>query len=148
LKLRTITSLESHPVPPSDVLAAPPLTNVSLAELEKRKKRWHSFQVVFGLAYLGIVLDIVTTALGVQKAGAAGAYEQNPLGSFLIGNAGWIGLFALLTAICAVFFVSFRAICWRMPVAWSTVLNTVLMLVTVFRWIAVVTAVLYLVQPA
>jgi hypothetical protein len=113
-------------------------------ELRKRRARWRFFQIAFAVTYLGVVLDVVTTALGFQKTGSG--YEQNPLGSVLIGGLGWIGLFLLMSLLCAVCYVSFRTVYWRMSTRWSMILNIVLVLVAAFRWLAVVTAILYLLQ--
>lgn len=108
----------------------------------RRLRRWRWFQVIFAWAYAGVVLDIVTTALGVQKDGKA--YEQNPLGSLLIGNAGWIGLFLLVSGLAAVCYFSTRLVCFRMSLRWTTVLAALLVVAGLVRWLAVVTAVLYL----
>jgi len=128
------------------LLAPPTLTGVPVGELGKRHRRWHFFQVVFALTYVGIVMDIITTAIGEQKAGVG--YEQNPLGSLLIGGLGWIGLFVLLTLLCGVCYVSIRLVYWRMSTAWSAIINTLFVLMMLFRWLAVVTAILYILQPA
>jgi hypothetical protein len=127
------------------LLSRPVAAGVSASKDEKRRRRWHSFQVVFAFAYLGIVLDEVTTALGVGKSGSA--YEQNPLGAYLIGTTGWLGLFILLTALSALCYVSCRVVFWRMRPFWGGMLNAVLAIVTVVRWLAVATAVLYIIQP-
>jgi uncharacterized protein YqgC (DUF456 family) len=55
-----------------------------------RSHRWRFFQIVFVFTYLGIILDVVTTAIGSQVAGSARAYEQNPIGGALIGQLGWV----------------------------------------------------------
>lgn len=127
-------------------LLAPPIAVVVPAnELSKRGARWRFFQVAFVFTYVGVVLDIATTALGFLKTGAG--YEQNPLGTVLIGGLGWIGMFVLLTMLCAVCYLSFRTVYWRMSTRWSLALNIAIVLVAAFRWLAVVTAVLYLMQP-
>jgi hypothetical protein len=100
------------------------------------------FQVIFVCAYVGIVLDIVTTAMGFQRVGRA--YEQNPIGSLLITNLGWVGLFLLVAVLAAVCYFSFRLVCFRLPTRWSAVLNLLLAVVAVVRWVVVVTAVIYL----
>ncbi|MGI8825828.1 MAG: hypothetical protein ACR2JC_09305 [Chloroflexota bacterium] len=115
-------------------------------ELKKRTFRWRFFRIGFGLLYLGVMLDIITTALGFLKGGAK--YEQNPLGGVLIGGLGWIGMAAIMTVLCAVCYFSFRTVYWRMALRWSAVLNTLLVFVVAFRWLVVVTAVLYILQPS
>lgn len=112
----------------------------------KRNFRWRFFQIAFALTYIGIVLDIVTTALGYAKSGSS--YEQNPFGGALIGNLGWIGMFVLLSLLCCICYVCVRAVYWRMSTVWSAIINTVIVLILLVRWLAVVTAVIYLLQPA
>jgi hypothetical protein len=114
-------------------------------ELEKRARRFRAFQVIFVLAYTGIVLDVVTTALGYRQAGAT--YEQNPLGGLLIGELGWFGMLAVLTAMSLIAYVSCKIIQWSLGGSWARWLNIALAVIAAFRWIAVVTAVLYLIQP-
>lgn len=115
-----------------------------VAVLDRRLRRYHSFKVVFTLAYAGIVLDIVTTAINSARTGAG--YEQNPLGSTLIHGVGYAGLFVMLTAFAALLFVSFRTVCLHASPRVSGFLTSLLALVTFIRWIAVVTAILYMVQ--
>jgi hypothetical protein len=115
------------------------------AEYQKRAKRFRFFQIVFALTYIGIVLDVVTTALGFMKSGAG--YEQNPLGSSLIGGLGWIGLLGVMTVISLVAYVSCKIVQWRKGGAWGRAINIAFVLLATLRWIAVVTAVLYLLQP-
>lgn len=114
-------------------------------ELEKRARRFRAFQVIFVLTYTGIVLDVVTTALGYRQTGAS--YEQNPLGGLLIGELGWFGMLAVLTAISLIAYVSCKIIQWSLGGSWARWLNIALAVIAAFRWIAVVTAVLYLIQP-
>jgi hypothetical protein len=111
-------------------------------EAGKRARRWRWFQAIFACTFAGIVLDIITTAMGFQRAGAA--YEQNPLGSLLINDVGWVGLFALVTAIAALCYFSVRVVCFRMATRWSLILNVLLALVAVVRWVAVAGAIAYL----
>lgn len=113
-------------------------------ELRKRQARWRFFQIVFVVVYAGVILDIVTTALGYMKAGSA--YEQNPLGGGLIGALGWPGLLALMTGLCLICYHSVRVVYGRLSLRWSVLINTLMILIAAFRWLAVVTAVLYLVQ--
>src|SRR5579859_3231665 len=113
-------------------------------ELEKRARRFRAFQVIFVLTYTGIVLDIVTTALGYRVTGAA--YEQNPLGGLLIGDLGWLGLLAVLTVFSLIAYVSCKVIQWSLGGSWARWLNIAFAVLATFRWIAVVTAVLYLLQ--
>jgi hypothetical protein len=119
--------------------------SVSQDELVKRSKRFHFFQIVFIVTYVGIVLDVFTTALGYQKAGAG--YEQNPLGLSLIGGLGWFWLLALLTAISLLAYVSCKVIQLYKGGAWGRAINIAFVVLALFRWLAVVTAVLYLLQP-
>jgi hypothetical protein len=120
--------------------------SMSGEELAKRQSRWKFFQIVFALVYIGIVLDIVTTALGYLKSGSG--YEQNPLGGSLIGNLGWPGLAALMTLLCLVCYHSVRVVYARMSLRWTWLINGAMILIAAFRWLAVVTAVIYLLQPA
>ena len=114
-------------------------------ELRKRQSRWRFFRIAFVLMYTGVMLDIITTAIGFMKAGSS--YEQNPLGGVLIGNVGWFGLAALMTVLCLVCYISFRTVYWKMALGWSALLNGVLVLIVAFRWLAVVTAIMYIMQP-
>jgi hypothetical protein len=113
-------------------------------ELAKRQARWHSFQVVFALAYAGIVLDVATTALGFQAVGSS--YEQNPLGGTLIGNLGWVGLFLFMSAIAFVCYRSCRLVCFHMSRRISGFVTALLGVAALIRWVAVITAILFLVQ--
>jgi hypothetical protein len=119
--------------------------SISHDELVKREKHWRFFRIVFVLTYTGMVMDVATTALGFRKGGDS--YEQNPLGGFLINNLGWFGLLALLTAISFVCYVSCRTVLWQKSMRWGTFLNSVFVVLSLLRWVAVVTAVLYLVEP-
>jgi hypothetical protein len=114
-------------------------------ELRKRQGRWRFFQIVFVAVYVGVILDIVTTALGYMKSGSA--YEQNPLGGGLIGALGWPGLLVLMTVLCLICYHSVRVVYGRLSLRWSVLINTMMILIAAFRWLAVVTAVLYLLQP-
>lgn len=126
-------------------LPALPLAQYSPTAEPRRRGRWRFFQVVFFLTYLGIVLDIVTTAMGFGRMG--NAYEQNPLGGQLIGNLGWVGLLLLMTALCVVCYVSFRVVFARMSLKWSAILNSITVIVLLMRWVTVAAAVAYLIQP-
>lgn len=114
-------------------------------ELSRRRRRWRFFQVVFAFVYVGILMDIATTALGYMKAGSA--YEQNPLGGGAIGFLGWPGLVAVMTFLCLVCYHSVRLVYARMSLRWSSLINSVMVLIAAFRWLAVVTAIIYLLQP-
>ena len=114
-------------------------------EQGKRASRWRFFQIVFALVYVGIVLDIITTALGYLKSGSQ--YEQNPLGGSLIGNLGWPGLAVLMTFLCLVCYHSVRVVYARMSLRWTWLINGAMILIAAFRWLAVVTAIIYLLQP-
>jgi hypothetical protein len=115
-------------------------------ERRLRAARWRFFQIVFVVVYVGVVLDVITTALGYMKSGSQ--YEQNPLGGSLIGHLGWIGLLALLTVLCWVAYISVRTVAWRMSPRWTRLINIIMVGVAAFRWLAVVTAVLYLLEPS
>jgi uncharacterized membrane protein len=117
-----------------------------MVEDRTRQRRWRFFQVALFFLYLGVVADIVTTALGFQRAGTR--YEQNPAGGILIENIGWIGLLGLLTACCILCYVSFKIVYFRMSLGWSRALNIAVVLVLITRWLIVAAAVLYLIQPS
>lgn len=125
-----VTVLDSHALVPGEAGA--------------RAARWHSFQVIFALLYSGIILDIVTTAMGFGKAG--NAYEQNPIGALLIDHVGWFGLVAVLSGFAALLFVSCRVLYFQLQARRTRWISGVLAAATFVRWIAVVTAILYLVQ--
>lgn len=110
-----------------------------------RQRRWHFFQAAFVAVYLGIVGDIFTTWLGYARAGTA--YEQNPLGEGLIGHLGWFGLAALLTGLCVVCYFSVRVVFARMSLRWAVLINTLMVIIAVVRWLAIVTAVIFLFEP-
>ena len=114
-------------------------------ELVARWRRWRFFQWAFCFVYAGVVLDVVTTALGYVKSGSS--YEQNPLGGSLIGHLGWVGLLGLLTILCIVCYRSVRLVYFRMSPRWSRLINPLMVLIATFRWFAVITAVIYLLQP-
>jgi hypothetical protein len=128
-----------------NVAAACGVNQMPSEELQKRAARWRFFQITFVVVYVGVVLDVITTALGYMKAGSQ--YEQNPLGGSLIGHLGWIGLLALLTLLCGIAYRSVRVVAWRMSPRWTRLINVVMVGIAAFRWLAVVTAVLYLLQP-
>lgn len=125
--------------------AALPLSSYPVAEQRKRLFRWRFFQVVFAATYVGVVLDIVTTAMGFARMGIS--YEQNPIGGALIGNLGWVGLLVLMTLLCAVCYLSVRVVYTRMALRWSAILNSVMVLLLLMRWVTVAAAVAFLVQP-
>jgi hypothetical protein len=127
-----------------DLATAAVMDQMPVEELQKRAARWRFFQIIFVVVYVGVVLDVITTALGYVKAGSQ--YEQNPLGGSLIGHLGWIGLLALLTVLCGIAYHSVRVVAWRMAPRWTKFINVVMVGIAAFRWLAVVTAVLYLLQ--
>jgi hypothetical protein len=129
------TSLPSRQLPPSH-FARP------LIDSKKRRTRWHIFQALFVMTYLGIVLDIITTGIGYLKAGSG--YEQNPFGSLLITNLGWTGLLAVMTLLCLVCYTSFRVVFARVSVRWLRAVNAFMFLLTGVRWLAVITALMYI----
>lgn len=135
--------VEAPAQPPPHRHLAPGLEG-RIDELRKRRFRWRFFRVTFLLLYFGILLDIATTALGYMKSGSS--YEQNPLGGFLINTTGWFGLAAVMTLLCLVCYVSFRTVYWKMALGWSAALNTFLLLIVAFRWLAVVTAIMYILE--
>lgn len=112
---------------------------------DKRASRWHFFRVVFGLTYLGILLDIGTSIVGFHEMGSS--WEQNPLAKALILNIGWVGLTLLLTATCAVCYVSFRAVYARMNLRWTVVGNVLIAIVALMRWVVAGSALIYLTFP-
>jgi len=115
-------------------------------EVDQRRKRWRCFKIIFGILYSGVVLDISTTALGFQANGSS--YEQNPLGSVLIGHLGWIGLWAFMTVLSALCFVSCRVVYWRMRLGWSRLVDVLIWLVALVRWLTIVATISYLMsQP-
>lgn len=114
-------------------------------DLETRAARWRLFRIVFVLTYLGIVLDVATTSLAYLVDGPE--FEQNPLGSVLIAHLGWAWMFALLTFLCLVCYRSVRVVYYRLPLSWSRAIYTAVVVLTAFRWVAVVTSVLFLVHP-
>ena len=115
-------------------------------EVETRRGRWRFFKIMFGILYVGLCLDIVTTALGFQANGSS--YEQNPIGSQLIAHLGWFGLWAFVTVLSALCFVSCRAVYWRMRLRWSRLVDVLITLVALVRWLIIVATVSYLMsQP-
>lgn len=128
-----------------ELLLPPRAAVASPKEFRRRRRRWRVFQALFAATCLGIVLDVVTTAIWFSKAGSG--YEQNPLGGFLIAHLGWAGLLVLLMSLCAVCYVSVRAVYWRMSTVWSAVINVLLFFIATFRWIVVAAAIITLVQP-
>lgn len=119
---------------------------VAPSDLGRRRRAWRFFQVTFVFVYSGVVLDLATTALGYMRAGSN--YEQNPLGGGLIGHLGWFGLLGLLTILCLICYHSVKVVYARMALRWSKLINTLMVLIASFRWLAVVTAIIYLLQPA
>lgn len=111
----------------------------------RRLSRWHFFQAAFAVTYLGILGDIVTSAIGFQQMGSS--YEQNPLAKAIILNVGWVGLTILLTSVSAVCYVSFRAVYARMALRWTAVGNVLIVIVALMRWVVVSTAIIYMVFP-
>jgi NADH:ubiquinone oxidoreductase subunit 6 (subunit J) len=120
------------------------LVDLSQAASEKRQSRWRWFQILFALVYTGVVLDVATTALGYARSGSR--YEQNPLGGSLIDHLGWFGLLAVLTALCLICYLCVRIVYSRMSLRWSILINAIMILIAAFRWLAVGTAIAYLVQ--
>lgn len=111
-----------------------------------RERCWRWFQVIFACTYTGVLLDIVTTAMGFQRVGAA--YEQNPLSSLLIRDVGWSGLVLIVTLVALVCYVSCRSVCLRLATRWAVTLNVLLALAGLVRWTAVATAVAYLMETS
>jgi len=115
-------------------------------EDHKRNQRWRLFQILFAFVYSGVVLDVATTAIGYAKAGSR--YEQNPLGGSLIGHLGWFGLLAVLTALSLICYWSVRLVYSRMSLRWTILINSLMAAIAAFRWLAVGTAIAYLVQAS
>lgn len=109
-----------------------------------RQTRWHSFKVVFGLAYAGIVLDIVTTAIGIAQVGPS--YERNPMTATLINSLSWVGVLVLLSAFAALCYVSVKVVSQRMSPKVTAFLTALLGLGALARWTAAATAVLFIMQ--
>jgi hypothetical protein len=114
-------------------------------DYRKRMRRWRFFQVLFAFTCLGILLDVVTTAIWFGRAGSG--YEQNPLGKFMIDHLGWVGLGFVLMALCAICYLSVRTVYWRMSTVWSAILNVILLLIAAFRWLVVMAAIIALIHP-
>ncbi len=111
---------------------------------QRRQTRWHSFQVVFALAYAGIVLDIVTTAIGIAKVGFS--YERNPMTAALIHDLTWVGVLIFLSAFAALCYVSVRSVCFRMSPKVTAVLTALLGVGALARWTMAAGAVLFIMQ--
>lgn len=111
---------------------------------QRRQARWHSFQIVFALAYFGVVLDTVTTAIGIAKVGIS--YERNPMGAALIHDLTWMGLLLVLTAFAALCYFSVRTVCFHMSPKVTSVLTGLLAVGAVARWTVAAGAVLFIVQ--
>ena len=58
--------------PPSRTIA---LASPAFRDAQLRQNRWRFFQIVFVFTYLGIICDVVTTALGSRVAGSYRTYE-------------------------------------------------------------------------
>jgi hypothetical protein len=110
----------------------------------QREARWHSFQVVFGLAYAGVVLVIVTTAIGIAKVGFS--YERNPLTAVLIHDLTWVGVLIFLSAFAALCYVSVRIVCLHMSPKVTSVLTALLGVGALARWTVAAGAVLFIMQ--
>lgn len=113
-----------------------------------RSHRWRFFQIVFVFTYLGIVLDVVTTAIGTRVAGSTHAYEQNPIGGTLIGQLGWFGILAAMTALMLIAYASLHVAHNRVHPRWIRFFNWLLLVVGAVRWLAVVTALMYIFHGA
>lgn len=124
---------------------ARPLAHQFISDEEKRCARWHYFQAAFALTCIGILGDIITSAIGFQQMGSG--YEQNPLAKAIILDTGWLGLTFLLAAVCAVCYFSFRAVYARLSLRWSMIGNVLITVVGVVRWFVVSTAIIYMVFP-
>jgi hypothetical protein len=120
----------------------------ALADAKLRYQRWRFFQIVFIFTYAGIIFDIITTALGAARAGSVAQYEQNPIGGFLIGHLGWAGILAAMTAMMLVTYGCLRMVHTRVSPGWIRVFNWLLLIIGAVRWLAVVTAIMYILhQP-
>lgn len=116
----------------------------SVRDEHRRRARWHSFKVVFSLAYAGIVLDIVTTAIGIAKVGPS--YEKNPMTAALFNDLTWVGVLVLLSAFAALCYVSVRVVAFRMSPRVTAVLTGFLAIGALARWTCAATAVLFIMQ--
>jgi hypothetical protein len=113
-------------------------------EAKLRSQRWRFFQIVFVFTYLGIILDVVTTAIGSHVAGSTRAYEQNPIGGSLIGHLGWLGILAAMTVLMLVAYGCLRVAHRRVTPRWIRFFNWLMLVVGAIRWLAVVTALMYI----
>jgi hypothetical protein len=127
-------------------IRAKAIPSPAFKEAKLRSHRWRFFQIVFIFAYLGIILDVVTTALGSHVAGSSTAYEQNPIGGSLIGHLGWLGILAAMTALMLVAYGSLRVVHTRVSPRWMRFFNWLMLVLGAVRWLAVVTAVMYIVR--
>ncbi len=107
-----------------------------------RRAIWRMFVPLYAATCLGIVLDILTTALGYRQDGSA--YEQNPIGAALIQHLGWFGLAGVMAIFAAILFFSFRTICFRLSAKVTVFFVVILFLSAIVRWLAVVTAIMYI----
>jgi hypothetical protein len=119
----------------------------AFTDAKLRQRRWRFFQIVFLFTYAGIIFDIITTAMGAARAGSVSQYEQNPIGGLLIGHLGWAGILAAMTAMMLVTYGSLRMVHTRVSPRWIRFFNWFLLIVGAIRWLAVVTAIMYILQP-
>ena len=118
----------------------------AVAEARVRASHWRFFQIIFLFTYAGILMDVATTALGSSAAGSVASYEQNPIGGLLIARLGWAGLLASLTAMMLLAYASLRVAHERVSPGWIRFFNWALLLTAALRWLAVVTAIAYVVH--
>jgi hypothetical protein len=130
-----------HSHPRAHAILSPEFRDAKL-----RSHRWRFFQIVFVFTYLGIILDVVTTAIGSQVAGSTRAYEQNPIGGALIGQLGWLGILAAMTAFMLVAYFSLRVAHSRVSPRWIRFFNWLMLGVGAIRWLAVVTSLMYIIN--
>ena len=128
--------------------AAKAIPSRAFQEAQLRARRWRFFQIVFVFTYLGIILDVFTTALGSQVAGSYNAYEQNPIGGTLIYHLGWLGILAGMTALMLVAYGSLRVAHTRVKPGLIRFFNWLMLLIGAVRWLAVITALMYIMHTA
>ncbi len=120
------------------------ISSPDFRDAKLRFHRWRFFQIVFVFTYLGIVLDVVTTAIGSRIAGSANAYEQNPVGGALIGQLGWLGILGAMTALMLIAYGSLHLAHNRVSPRWIRFFNWLMLVIGAVRWLAVLTALMYI----
>ena len=127
-------------------LQAHAISSNEFRDARLRSHRWRFFQIVFVFTYLGILLDVVTTAIGSHVAGSTRAYEQNPVGGALLGQLGWLGILAAMTVFMLIAYLSLHVAHSRVSPRWLRFFNWLMLAVGAVRWLAVVTSLMYILQ--